>query len=137
MNIVLQDFGETPQHMRSEYYVHIGVGFFNLLGNSRFLRHTAADADYLVAVCLFRVAERANVAEYTHFRVLSHGAGVYNYYIGVRLAVCHLTAHFREHAPEFFAVRLVLLTAVSVNKSLGGAGFSGKRAQFCHYFPLL
>ncbi len=64
LNIVSR-FGETPQHMQYKLYVPHGVGFliFSAIPGSCAIQPQTPR--YLVAVCLFRVAERAHVAEYT------------------------------------------------------------------------
>ena len=56
-------------------------------------------------------------------RMLSHGAGVYDDDIRIILIRNHFVSHFKKDAAYYFAVCLVLLTAVCIYKSRKALAF--------------
>ena len=97
--------------------IYYGVGFFDLFCHVLLLHHTAAQDDYLPGLRFLCMVKGSHIAEYAHFRVLAYGAGVYDYYVGLKLVLCEGAAHFGQIAAYTLAVAFVLLAAVCVHKS--------------------
>ena len=112
---LLEQLREAPQLVRAEDQVDHRIGHLDLLRHVLLLDHAAADRDDLPRPRLFRVGQRADVAQHAHLGVLAHGAGVHDDHVGLKLVLGKAVAHLGEIAAQLFAVGLVLLAAVGVH----------------------
>ena len=112
---LLEQLRKAPQLVRAEYQVDHRIGHLDLLRHVLLLDHAAADRDDLPRPRLFRMGQRADVAQHAHLGVLAHGAGIHDDHVGLKLILREAVAHLGEIAAQLFAVGLVLLAAVGVH----------------------
>ena len=116
---LIQQLRELPQRLGAEYQIHMAVGLAHLLGHLRPLRHAAAQRDDDIRPLLLEMAQRADVAEGTILRMLSHCTGVEQDKIRLFRAVCHFISHFMQHAANALGIRFILLAAKGMRIGFG------------------
>ena len=121
----LEKLGKAPELMRTEDQVHNGIGMFDPFGHVLLLHHTAADRNDLVRVGFLGMVQGTDIAEHAHLGMLTHGAGVDDDDIRLKLVLRLSVAHLGEIAAELLAVGLVLLAAVGVHHGEGAGSVRG------------
>lgn len=96
---------KAPQRMRTEQQIDLRIALFDLFNILFLLRHAAAQRDDDIRPLLLEMAQRADVAEGTILRMLSHCTGVEQDEIRLFRAVCHFISHFMQHAANALGIR--------------------------------
>jgi hypothetical protein len=123
-----QKLRETPKRLRPENEINVPERPFYFFRRGFLLNHAAAKGNDLLGFFSFRMNECADISVNAHFGVLADGARVDDDKVRFRLLIGEAVSHGVQHAPQLFAVGLVLLTAVRVNKSKRGV------QRFCVFF---
>ena len=116
---LVQQLGEPPFGLGAKHKVDMMVGIFYLVGHDLLLRHAAAQRDDDIRPLLLEMAQRADVAEGTILRMLSHCTGVEQDEIRLFRAVCHFISHFMQHAANALGIRFILLAAKGMRIGFG------------------
>ena len=102
--------------MGAKDQIHVAVGLTHLFRHFAALRHAAAQADDLLRVCLLGVGQCAQCAVDTLFGMVTDGAGVEHYDIGLLDLLRQLAAHGAQHTHDILAVGHVLLAAKGIHQ---------------------
>ena len=105
--------------MGAEHQIHMTEGFANFFRHVGLLHGAATEADDLVGLTALGVGQGAHVAQHPQLCVLPDGTGVDDDDIRHAGILGEGVAHLPKHPSNLFAVRLVLLAAISVHQRQG------------------
>ena len=111
---------------RAEDEIHIRIFIFQFVFAAFLCRHTTANGDDQLGILMLDMLILANDRECLQLRMLADGAGIDHNEICLLGLLSQLIAH-RQGAPlDFFAVRLVLLTAKGQDKGTAALACFGR-----------
>ena len=113
---LLEQLREAPESMGAEHQIHMTEGFANFFRHVGLLHGAATEADDLVGLTALGVGQGAHVAQHPQLCVLPDGTGVDDDDIRHAGILGEGVAHLPKHPSNLFAVRLVLLAAISVHQ---------------------
>ena len=105
--------------MGAEEQVHHREALFDLFGHPLLLGHAAAHRHDEIGIAALLMHQGPHIAIDPHFGMFPHGAGVEQHQVGLFRLMGEGKAHLGHHAPEYFAVRFILLAAVGVGAGHG------------------